>query len=72
MIIEEKIQAVDEKIISLESTIHHVLLRDVNTGINYDDPVEMQMIDKWVKDTQNTIELLTNIKLEILAGNAAI
>lgn len=69
---EEKLQIIDEKIESLKSVIGHVVLRTPETGINYDDPVEMEMVNQWVSETQASIAFLSQLKLDVIAGNTTI
>lgn len=61
MNIEDKIRAVSEKIDGHRSTIGHILVRDNSIGIDYTDPVEMEMINSFVLSQQEKIEFLEEI-----------
>jgi hypothetical protein len=61
MNIEDKIRAVSEKIDGHRSTIGHILVRDNSIGIDYTDPVEMEMINSFILSQQEKIEFLEEI-----------
>jgi hypothetical protein len=61
MIIDEKIKVVSEKIEGHKSVIGHILLRDISTGIDYTDPIEMEMVDEFVLGQQHKIALLEEV-----------
>jgi hypothetical protein len=61
MNIEEKIRAVSEKIDGHISIIGHILVRDDSIGIDYSDPVEMEMIDSFVLSQQEKIAFLEEV-----------
>jgi hypothetical protein len=61
MTIDEKIRAVSEKIEGHKSSIEHILLRDISTGIDYADPIEMEMVDEFVLGQQHKIALLEEV-----------
>lgn len=61
MNIEDKIRAVSEKIDGHRSTIGHILARDNSIGIDYTDPIEMEMINSFVLSQQEKIEFLEEI-----------
>lgn len=61
MNIEDKIRIVSEKIDNHRSLIGHILVRDEATGIDYSDPVEMQMVDDFVLEQQQRIAFLEEI-----------
>lgn len=61
MDIEDKIRLVSEKINSHKSLIGHVLIQDNSIGIDYTDPVEMKMIDRFVLSQQEKIAFLEEV-----------
>jgi hypothetical protein len=61
MNIEEKIRAVSEKIDGHISIIGHILVRDDSIGIDYSDPVQMEMIDSFVLSQQEKIAFLEEV-----------
>lgn len=61
MNIEDKIRTVSEKIDGHKSSIGHILVRDDSIGIDYTDPVEMEMVDGFVLDQQEKITLLEEV-----------
>jgi hypothetical protein len=61
MNIEDKIRVVSEKIDGHRSTIGHILVRDNSIGIDYTDPVEMEMINSFILSQQEKIEFLEEI-----------
>ena len=61
MNIEDKIRLVSEKIDGYKSLVGHILVRDDSIGIDYTDPVEMEMIDSFVLSQQEKIEFLEEV-----------
>lgn len=61
MNIEDKIKAVSEKIDGHRSVIGHILVRDDSIGIDYLDPIEMEMIDGFVLSQQEKIAFLEEV-----------
>ena len=61
MNIEDKIRAVSEKIDGHRSTLGHILVRDNSIGIDYADPVEMEMVDGFVLNQQEKIAFLEEV-----------
>jgi hypothetical protein len=61
MNIEDKIRAVSEKIDGYKSLVGHILVRDNSIGIDYTDPVEMEMIDSFVLSQQEKIAFLEEV-----------
>ena len=61
MNIEDKIRAVSEKIDGYKSLIGHILIQDNSIGIDYTDPVEMEMINKFVLSQQEKVEFLEGV-----------
>lgn len=61
MNIEDKIRAVSEKIEGHKSLIGHILVRDNSIGIDYLDPVEMEMVDAFVLSQQEKIAFLEEV-----------
>jgi hypothetical protein len=61
MNIEDKIRAVSEKIDGHKSLIGHILIQDNSIGIDYTDPVEMEMINKFVLSQQEKVAFLEGV-----------
>ncbi len=61
MNIEDKIRAVSEKIDGHKSLIGHLLVQDESIGIDYTDPIEMEMINSFILSQQERIEFLEEI-----------
>ncbi len=61
MNIEDKIRAVSEKIDGHKSLIGHLLVQDESIGIDYTDPIEMEMINSFILSQQEKIEFLEEI-----------
>jgi hypothetical protein len=61
MNIEDKMRAVSEKIEGHRSLIGHILVRDDSIGIDYTDPVEMEMVDSFVLSQQEKIAFLEEV-----------
>jgi hypothetical protein len=61
MNIEDKARAVLESIDGHKSSIGHILIRDNSIGIDYTDPVEMEMVDEFVLGQQHKIALLEEV-----------
>jgi hypothetical protein len=61
MNIEDKIRAVSEKIDGHKSLIGHILIYDDSIGIDYSDPIEMEMIEDFVLSQQEKIEFLEEV-----------
>jgi hypothetical protein len=61
MNIEDKARAVLESIDGHKSSIGHILIRDNSIGIDYTDPVEMEMVDEFVLGQQKKIALLEEV-----------
>lgn len=61
MDIEDKIRVVSEKIEGHKSLIGHILTRDNSIGIDYLDPVEMEMVDAFVLSQQEKIAFLEEV-----------
>jgi hypothetical protein len=68
MNIEDKIRAVSEKIDSHKSLIGHILVRDDSIGIDYLDPVEMEMVDSFVLTQQEKIVFLEGLLEDLKNG----
>jgi hypothetical protein len=61
MNIEDKIRVVSEKIDSHKSLIGHILVQDDSIGIDYSDPIEMEMVDGFVLSQQQKIAFLEEV-----------
>jgi hypothetical protein len=68
MNIEDKARAVLESIDGHKSSIGHILIRDNSIGIDYTDPVEMEMVDEFVLGQQNKIALLEEVLYNLNNG----
>lgn len=61
MNIEDKIRSVSEKIDGHKSLIGHLLVQDDSIGIDYMDPVEMEMVNAFILSQQEKIAFLEEV-----------
>lgn len=68
MNIQDKIVIVEERLSNHRSLIEHLVLRTPETGIDFSDPEESAMIERFIEDQQAAISELTRILSDLSRG----
>jgi hypothetical protein len=68
MNIQDKIVIVEERLSNHRSLIEHLVLRTPETGIDFSDPEESAMIERFIEDQQAAIFELSRILSDLNNG----
>lgn len=68
MNIQDKIAIIEERLSNHRSLIEHLVLRTPETGIDFSDPEEGAMVERFVEDQQAVILELSQILSDLNRG----